>query len=326
MKRFIIKISDNELDALTSLPISGFLKEVIKDCKVFFITANHLQIFINTSEAVDGCFDGETVLEELTNSSTEAVIFLVKDKQIVKACKEAGVSLRICEKTSVTDRINYSKRVALKEEFQHTAFKNIALVKEGLELEYDEITWEDLQRWSGIVNSNSPRTQFRGVLKKTQFNILLYPYMKGTKFIYPLPNYVEMIEKLPAHSFNIVIAGTTEEGETIRQYLPELLRLPNVKDRTNLNHWTEVQALVEHADITMTFNSPVAHLSSLLNRPTICLTSPIQKMKQPYGNTVKIFSEEKKCVDCYKKKGCECMQTTTVEQLVTYLTELQSMK
>ncbi|MEH0158034.1 glycosyltransferase family 9 protein [Limibacter armeniacum] len=311
MKKIVINSTGTERDTFLNLPVAGFLKEKVPGCEIYFIAHEHSRFLVASSKLVDGFVSVRNVLAELKDIVPDVIIFLNKDKQIAKAAKNAAVPLRICEKSSVTDRLYYNKRLVL-DKTETTSLRSLAFVAKALELDFEcKVQLE----WLGMEEPVSSRMKYRGIIKKTLYNVVLYPFAKGEDKIWPLVKYLELVESLPKHQFNFIVVGSEWEGNLLKQYLPELFRQPNVKDMTGMESLQEAMDLIVHADTLISFNSLLAHWTSTLGKSTLMVTAPAElPYYQPLNPDIKLLVIDNiGCNTCTQKKACACIKQVEVD-------------
>ncbi|GAA4830040.1 hypothetical protein GCM10023331_14130 [Algivirga pacifica] len=297
------------------------IKRQWPDCKLYFVVPLGGKFLLDYFPEIEGVMDVRNVGKSIENIQADAILFLHKDKMVAKAAKKAGIALRIAEKGSLLEKRYYNQTVVLPEGVKGVTARAEALVSVGLEIEQEEVGDQEFPK---ITLPQTPPMVYRGVIKKSLINVVMYPYKEGAERIWPVVNYFELIERLPKHIFNFVVVGTEKEGQLLKQYTPELFRLPSVKDKTGLEEEEEILKLVNRGDIFLSFNQVYTHLSVAAGIETVMMTPPVESRQfaPPNNTSVNILSSgETECIDCTKKKGCTCIKQIEIAAVEEVLLE-----
>ena len=157
-----------------------------------------------------------------------------------------------------------------------------------------------------------------------KFNLIIHPKSKGSAKEWGVENYAELVAQLPEKDFNILITGIKEEGELLKQQVPQIFSHPHVKDVTGVFSLEQFMELISKVDGFVAGSTGPLHIASALGKHTLGIYPPIRPMHpgrwQPIGQNAHHLVLDKDCGDCRKSETCACVKAITINQVKAKLT------
>jgi len=154
--------------------------------------------------------------------------------------------------------------------------------------------------------------------------VVIHPMAKWPTKQWPLENFAQLIFSLTAKGISVIITGSREDEEPVRQILHLLKGRPENHDHRILNlvgktSLRELAGIFSLSDLVLTPDTGPMHLAAAVKAPLIALFGPTAPWRTgPYGNGNLIIRKALACSPCFKKKcsTLECMNTITVEEVL----------
>ncbi|MBC7923282.1 MAG: glycosyltransferase family 9 protein [Ferruginibacter sp.] len=317
--RIILSRTDNLGDVILTLPMAGFIKQHAPATRVYFIGKAYTRPLIEACVHVDEFLDREALLTHpalLRDVGAGAIVFVFPDRPLAELAARVGIPVRVGTSHRwfhwryANRLVNLSRRHA----HRHEAELNVQLLK-PLGLSFYGGT-EQLADWYGLTKI--PVFSRPDVLKPNRFHLILHPKSKGSAREWPLEKYYALAEAL-SPDFQVLITGTTAEGELIRQQKPELLRHPLVTDLTGQFSLGELMGLIAAADGLVAGSTGPLHIAAALGKFALGIYPPIRPLHPgrwaPVGKKATYVCLEKACDDCRKTGDCACIRAIDVAQV-----------
>jgi heptosyltransferase-3 len=226
----LISRTDAIGDVVLTLPMAGYLKELMPGCKVSFLGRNYTQPVINTCTAVDSfiSYNSIEVLPEqeqvafFKDKKIDIIIHVFPVKEIARLAKLAQIKIRIGTTNRVYHWFTCNKLVKLsrKKSDLHEAQLNLILLKPlGLTQEQSPSAIIDHYCFENKVELP---IQLSDVLNANKLNLILHPKSHGSGVEWGLDKFKELISLLPQERFNIIITGSNKEKELLKNWIDTL--------------------------------------------------------------------------------------------------------
>ncbi|OJJ14615.1 hypothetical protein BKI52_42040 [marine bacterium AO1-C] len=326
-KSIIISRTDNLGDVVVTLPMAGYIKSIAPETKVYFLGKSYTRSVIEASSFVDQFIDKEDVLQNpliLGELNADAIIFVLPDKSMAQAATKAAIPVRVGTSHKVyhwlycNERVSFSRRKS----DLHEAQLNFKLLKPLQML--TEPSFDQIKNWYGL-EFDDVDVDFSQWLVADKFNLIVHPKSKGSAKEWGVENYTGLVAQLPAEDFNVLITGIKEEGDLLKQQVPQLFEQAHVQDLTGALSLVQLMSLIGKADGFLAGSTGPLHIASALGKFTLGIYPPIRPMHpgrwQPIGKNAHYITLDKECNDCRKSETCACVKSITIAQIKSKLLE-----
>ncbi len=326
-QNIIISRTDNLGDVVVTLPLAGYIKSVVPDSKVYFVGKSYTRMVIEASNYVDQFIDKQDVLHNpmiLGDLNADAIIFALPDKAVAQAATKAAIPIRIGTGHKVyhwlycNRRVNFSRRKS----DLHEAQLNFKLLQ-AFDID-TEPSFQEIATWYGLT-LNDTNNDFSKWLSDEKFNLIVHPKSKGSAKEWGVENYAHLVAQLPAKDFNVLITGIKEEGDLLKEQVPELFTHAHVQDLTGALSLEQLLSLINKVDGFLAGSTGPLHIAAALGKFTLGIYPPIRPMHpgrwQPIGKNAHYITLDKMCSDCRKSESCACVKSITIAQVKSKLVE-----
>lgn len=125
-----------------------------------------------------------------------------------------------------------------------------------------------------LVSAANPKLLAKYDLQAKKY-IVVHPGMFGSALNWPLPHYVELVQKLVNHS-KVVITGTQGDRDIILKLKAQLKTQTNIIWSNEQLSPEELLSLLQLAQVVIAPSTGVLHLAASLNTPCVGIYSPRQ--------------------------------------------------
>ncbi len=317
--RILISRTDSIGDVVLTLPLAGVLKQQFPDCYIIFLGRNYTRPVIEACRFVDEfvdwgaiSLDPESCISHLASLKADVIIHVFPDKEICKAAKKAGIPLRIATagRAFTVLTCNKLKLISRRNSGLHEAQLNLKLLSPlGISREF---SLEEIPQFYGLTPPSVIRHPSSDI-----FQLILHPRSKGSAREWGLENFGRLIELLPAEKFNILVTGTKEEGDSMREFL--IRYGSRITDLTGKLTLPEFLSLIGTSDGLVAASTGPLHLAAALGKKAIGLYAPMRpifpKRWAPLGINASYVVLDKKCSSCRKNLDCECIRAIRPEEV-----------
>lgn len=310
--------TDSLADVVLSLPLAGFLKRTIPNIQITFIAKQDYKIVFDRSDHVDNFISYEDILQNpqhLIHNRPDTILFINPDRPLARLANGLGIRNRVSTAHRFFNWLycNHLVDFSRFKSNQHESQLNFQLLR-PFYLNRDLAT-NELANLHGLHPAS---LDFDHVLKSGSFNLILHPtFGSGSNQDWPLGNYLRLVNLLPSETFKIFITGTEEEGNRIRQELPELVKHPVVTDFTGKFKLDELISFISKADGIISNHSGVLHIGSMLGRLTLGLYTfkkpEHPSRKRPIGSKSRYLAVGQSCEMCKNNLACSCLANLRAE-------------
>lgn len=322
--QIVISRTDNIGDVVLSLPLAGFLKRQMPQARIFFIGKSYTRPVIESSQYIDEFLDRDKILQEpalLSQLKADAIIYVFPDKDIAKAGKNAGISVRVGTSHRAFHWLYCNKLINLgrKNSDLHEAQLNFKLLH-PLGIDYvPELA--DIPALYGMNPKQvSLPNEIESKLAARKFNLILHPKSKGSAREWPMENYLALAKQLSPEKYQVFITGTEAEGALVKQQQPEIVTLPHVYDATGKLSLDQLLTFISRVDGLVACSTGPLHIAAALGKHVLGIYPPIRPMHPgrwaPLGIKAEVLVVDKVCEDCRKSQNCHCIRSFSAETVL----------
>ncbi|HNP17076.1 MAG TPA: glycosyltransferase family 9 protein [Fulvivirga sp.] len=255
----LISRTDSIGDVILTLPLAGVIKKYHPEAKIYFLGNDYTQSIIERCGAVDVFLNVKDITVELLKPlDLKAIVHVFPNKKVASVAKKANIPLRIGTSHrwfhwfSCNTLVHFSR----KKSDLHEAFLNLKLI-EPLGIPISEITALD-----GYFNWKKSDKQFFEELDSTKFNLIFHMKSKGSAAEWPVAQYMALANLLPENQFNILVTGTTGEGQRIKEECSDIFELNHIKDVTGKFNLEDFISFVGECDGLLACSTGPLHIAA----------------------------------------------------------------
>lgn len=329
-KTVLLSRPDNLGDSVLTLPLAGFLKGALPHTRLVWLGKAATQPLISCCTHVDSFLPLESVLktpELLVKAGIETVLHVFPHRGVAWAARKAkiperiGTSHRWYHWPTCTNRVDFSRKTS----DLHEAQLNFHLLA-PLKLPGAKTVLQQPADWLaslyGLANLPALPPAVHALLTPDAFTLVLHPKSRGSAREWPLGFYRALLQSLPRPGLQILVTGTAEEGQRIRQEDKDFLRLPGVTDLTGKLSLTELIALLGRVDGLVACSTGPLHIAAALGKHALGIYPPIRPMHpgrwRPLGPKAEVLVDKRPdCKDCKNAKNgrCACIERIGPQQV-----------
>ncbi len=320
LSRILICRTDNIGDVVLTLPLAGYLKQLLPGVRVDVLCRAYAAPVVSCCSFVDRTLrleelDVDRLFEE---EDYDTVIFAFPHRALGRAARRARVPNRVGSSHRLhhwwtCNRLAHFSRVRSR---LHEAQLNFALLK-PLGIDYVPAL-RDICGWYGL---QAPRLQeVDELFRAAPFNLVLHPKSNGNGREWSLERYTELAATLARDpGIAIWITGSRAEGELLARDAQALLASPNVHNLCGRFDLRGLVALIGSADGLIASGTGPLHMAAALGRNTLGLFPPVQPIDiarwGALGTNATSVSGERQCDSCTGAQSCVCMAAISAGQV-----------
>ncbi|OQP67090.1 glycosyl transferase family 9 [Niastella vici] len=312
-RNIIISRTDSIGDVILTLPVAGVLKKHFPGITIGFMGKSYTRSVIEACSHVDEFIDVDNFLQNkilVGGQPAECILHVFPVSRIAKRARALGIPLRIGTTNRLYHWFTCNKLVKLsrKKSDLHEAQLNLVLLKAlGIEESYSLQQIGDL---IGLTKTQPLPPHLAALIQKNKYNLIIHPKSQGSAREWPLEKFYELIQLLPASSFNIFISGTAKERELL-QWLFDKAG-PLVSDITGKMSLTEFMAFIQQCDGLVANSTGPLHIAAALGKDALGIYPPMRPVHPgrwaPLGPNATVFVLNKQCEACRdNKSACQCI-------------------
>ncbi|WP_187262521.1 glycosyltransferase family 9 protein [Pontibacter beigongshangensis] len=321
MKTILISRPDAIGDVVLTLPMCGWLKHLLPDCRLIFLGSTYTAPVIACCEHVDDFINADTLLalpyqeqeSFLRAKSIDIVIHVLPHKAIAKLAYSAGIPLRVGTRNRWFHWRTCNKLVALsrKNSDLHESQLNLQLLK-GIGINSFP-AFEEVHRYTGFASIAPLPAWAQELLDQRQpgkLNIILHPKSRGSAREWSLQHYGELARLLHRQGHQVFVTGTAKEGDLIRNWLQE--HADFVQDMTGRFELSEFISFTGAADGIVAASTGALHLVAVAGGHALGIYVPMRPLHPgrwaPIGEHADFLVKPIACQDCRKRpESCHCI-------------------
>lgn len=303
----IISRTDSIGDVVLTLPMCGIIKKKWPQVKIFFLAKAYTEAIVNSCEHVDEFMNWDKIsqgspasqIAEFQKKRADVIIHVFPRKEILWIAKRAHIPWRIATAGRIYTISKCNKLVffSRKKSALHESQLNLKLLKPlGIEADVEKA---ELIPYYGFTRRNAAADAVADAYIKSlpagRKKIILHPLSKGSAAEWSLSNFEQLASMLIDAGYEVIITGTREEGERMRQIIHT--------DRTGLHDTTgrfsleELVALISKCDALVAASTGPLHIAAASGILAVGLFSPRRPIHPgrwaPLGLKTRVVCAEK---------------------------------
>ncbi len=254
----LISRTDSIGDVILTLPLAGVIKKYHPEAQVYFLGNDYTQSIIERCGSVDAFINVKNITVELLKSlDLNAIVHVFPNKEIASLAKKANIALRIGTSHRWFHWLDCNSLVhfSRKKSDLHEAFLNLKLI-EPLDIPISEITaLDEYFNWLKVEKNFDE-------LDSTKFNLVFHMKSKGSAAEWSVAQYMALAKLLPDDQFNILVTGTSGEGERIKEECSDIFELNHIKDVTGKFNLEDFISFVGACDGLLACSTGPLHIAA----------------------------------------------------------------
>ena len=312
--RVLICRTDNIGDVVLTLPLAGYLKQILPAVQVDFLVRAYAAPVVRQCRFVDQVLaieEQDDAQRMFAEGGYDTVIFAFPNRRLAQAARRAkvpyrvGTSHRLHHWLSCNRLAHFSRaRSAL-----HEAQLNFELLRP---LGINHIP--ALDEIAALYGMTAPRLPEVDALRaQAAFNVILHPKSNGNGREWPLEHYTELAHRLQGEAGTCLwVTGSAAEGELLAREAPGLFAMPHVRNLCGRFDLAGLCALIGVADGLIASGTGPLHMAAALGRPTLGLFPPIKPIDPArwgaLGVQARSLCAPVRCASCSGAQECTCMR------------------
>jgi ADP-heptose:LPS heptosyltransferase len=321
LSRILICRTDNIGDVVLTLPLAGYLKQLLPGVRVDFLCRGYAAPLVRHCRHIDHVL----VLEEqddpartFADEGYDTVIFAFPNRRLAQAARRAGVANRVGTSHRVyhwlsCNRLAWFSRVRSP---LHEAQLNFKLLR-PLGIDHTPAL-ADIPALYGLSAPRLPAVD--ALCEPGSFKLILHPKSNGNGREWPLAHYEALARRLQsAPGVRVWITGSAAEGQLLERDVAGLFALPHVRNLCGRFDLAGLVALIGAADGLVASGTGPLHIAAALGRPALGLFPPIAPIHPgrwgALGAQARSLCAVQRCNSCTGKAACTCMDAISVDEV-----------
>jgi ADP-heptose:LPS heptosyltransferase len=311
--RVLICRTDNIGDVVLTLPLAGYLKQIMPGVRIDFLVRAYAAPVVRQCRFVDRVLaleEQDDARRLFAEGRYDTVIFAFPNRRLVLAARRAGVANRVGTSHRLfhwiaCNRLAHFSRVRSP---LHEAQLNFELLRP---LGIKHIP--SLDEIPALYGLAAPRlAQVEALRALSPFNLILHPKSNGNGREWPLQRYLELALLLEGQGgISLWITGSAAEGELLARAAPELLALPHVRNLCGKFDLAGLTALIGAADGLVASGTGPLHIAAGLGQNAHGLFPPIKPIDPArwgaLGAHATSLCAPARCASCTGPAACTSM-------------------
>lgn len=325
----LISRSDSIGDVLLTLPLTGFLKQMLPECRIIFLGREYTKPVVECCSHVDAFILKEdflkmTTAEDFGINFPDVILHVFPNREIARKARELQIPVRIGTSHRLYHWLTCNRlpNLGRKNSDLHESVLNIRLSESlGLSATTSE---ENLYRYYGF---SAPGAELPVNLSERdgRKRIIIHPKSQGSAREYPQENFARLINLLPEEEYRIFISGTESEGNQLAQLRSGLHR--PVDDLTGKLTLKEFIQFISTCDVLCAASTGPLHIAAALGKHALGLYVPLRPVHpgrwKPIGEHCKVFVTDRNCSNCVNPIRCECIRSIQPDEIAAYIRHLR---
>ena len=239
-------------DVVHTLPMAGAIKAACPTATIVFIGRRYTESLVRASRYVDEFFDAELAKRDADAVAAQKLDILLNPyrwKEIARTAARARVPVRIGNLRRRNTLLLGCNRFVFygrsRSGLNEGALNMRDLRALGLRLQPSNTEMAALAGLSRLVPLAA---EHRALLAPGHFHLLLQTKTDGHGREWPLAHFFTLVRLLAAERVQVILSGTTAEGDIVRTACPALLAEPNVTDAFGRFALPQLLAFIAAAD------------------------------------------------------------------------------
>lgn len=319
VKRIIISRTDGIGDVVLTLPVAGLLKQLQPEYKILFLGRSYTKPVIDACQYVDEFINWDEILklpnkkkiEYFKSLQCDIILHVYPERFIAKIAYRSRIRKRI----GTSHRIyhwfycNHLIRLGRFRSNLHEAQLNLKLLRPfGAKNLYNLREIQDLYGFNKIRELDPT---LKSLIDPSKFNLILHPKSKGSAREWGLNNFENFINTVPKERFKIFVSGTTEEKDSLRQFIDKFKgEVVDITGQMNLDSFI---SFINATDGLIASSTGPLHIAAALGKVVVGLYAPRHPIHpgrwSPVGANSSYLVLNKVCNKCQRSATCECIQS-----------------
>lgn len=326
-KHILIARTDSIGDVMLTLPTCGVIKKYFPDCLITFLGKNYTKDIIGSCSHVDHflnadelfAMDEKAQIALLQQAKYDAVVHVFPTKEVTAICKKANIPLRIATTNRLFTWFTCNKKIhfSRKKSDLHESQLNMKLLR-GLGIDFIP-TLAEMPDYYGFSGEKGLIEKYKTERTLGKYRVLLHPLSKGSAINWSLANFRKLIDLLPSDEFELVVTGTSAEGDAIKKNWGAMPA--GVIDATGKYSLKELIAFISCGDALIAASTGPLHIAAATGIHAIGLYSnrrPIHPGRwRPLGKNATVVTATNE-----PEKGEELL--ISAESIASYLKQLRA--
>ncbi len=326
IKTILISRVDNLGDAVLLYPAAGILKKNYPDTRLLFLGQRYQRAIIQACSHFDGFLNWDEVKHEpldrqaafFKDNNIDVIVHAKPRRPIAVAAKKAKIPHRIgsFDRVFHLTTCNHLPIQVRRWSKLHEAQLNIRLLSPLLEK--TNYPLDELASYLGFHRIKHHDAVARRYLSTGKFNLILHPRSLGHAKEWDVKHFAGLIDLLPIDQYNILVTGTKQEGETLKEALLEPYK-HRICDLTGRLSIRELISLISCADGLVAASTGPLHIAAAAGIYALGLY--VQKWQlhpgryAPIGARASAMVYDEHCPTCLADKECDCINLITAERV-----------
>ncbi|MBP6217338.1 MAG: glycosyltransferase family 9 protein [Oligoflexales bacterium] len=327
-KKILISRTDSIGDVVLTLPLVKALKDLEPQAEITFLCRSYTKSILEAAG-----ISSLICLEELESLSFaeqkkviadfhfDIAIHVFPRRSLAKLLATAKIPVRIGTSHRWYHWLHCNQLVAMRrrQSPHHEGRLNLELLR-GLDKKIDasqlDQIWTRLKQETFLLR----KTRFREK-NSSKYKVILHPYSLGSAREWPEAHFLQLIELLPAQSFEIFISGTKEDKKRAGNFDAKLpSHVHNVMGTMTL---TEFINFIQHSDALVACSTGPLHIAAASGICAVGLYPPLKPIDPdrwaPIGDNAHFIVKKSTCSECSFPPRCLCMEGISPEQVALVL-------
>lgn len=330
-KRILISRTDAIGDVMLTLPLCGYLKEQMPDCKIIFLCRTYTLPIVRSCKHIDEIINLDELLPlapvrraaYLHGKSIDVVLHIFPDQAIAKMAADAKIPLRVGTTNRWFHWLHCNKLLPLsrKNSSLHESQLNIKLAADWIKSFVPE--QEEIRSYYGFQAGIPLPQEMKDLLKTDKKKLIIHPKSAGSAREWPLEKYRFLITKLINQGdWKIYVSGSPKEGEILKEWFK--LLPPEVVNLCGKMSLGEFITFIGESDALLAASTGPLHIAAALDKKAVGLYSAqkpfFPQRWGPIGKKAQAVTNNQPC-----RKGnctgtdCSCMRSIDANEVISIL-------
>jgi heptosyltransferase III len=295
--------------------MAGYLKEHFPGCRIIFLGRTYTRDVVSLSSYVDEFFNYDELqsaapkerLNMLRLRNADIIVHVLPRRNLAFLAQRAGIPMR----AGTTNRVyhwftcNRLVRFSRRRSTLHEAQLNLKLLSF---LKADtNVPLAEFPEYYGFTRLPALPVSFQSMLDRNRTRVILHPRSKGSAKEWGLENFAELVKHLPEDKYQVFIAGTGEDKQSMSEFLAKEKTAIDVTGKMSL---AEYIAFINACDALIAASTGPLHIAAALGKMAIGLFSSRRPMHpgrwMPLGKNAHHLVHDGSC-SCAADPACDCI-------------------
>lgn len=335
-KAIIVKIPNSVLisridsigDVVLALPVAGMIKKIFPGTAVAILGKEYTRPIADACEHVDAFIElDDFVKKEITINGRlpGAILHLVTNSGVAKRAKDLKIPVRVGTMSRLHHWFYCNKLIWLSRRNAglHEAQSNLKLLKPfGIKR---TATFEEISGLYGLTRFPPLSDEFKKIIRANKCNVILHPKSRGNAREWPVSHFINLINSLDPHLYEIFLTGVESEKIYLEQIANAVNRpVINMAGKISL---PQLISFIASVDAVVSNSTGPVHVAAALGTNTIGIYPSLRHKNPvrwaPIGLRAKAITFKDECLACKNTPGeCSCMQAIEPAEIKALLDKI----